>query len=189
MFGRSGGTTRGAYLGNALRRMNHRQSRPWRPSMSRSLTLALALAPLLAACYPFGSSIGHFEAHCSPLNVRSLDTSRKKGAPDERIILSHAIFVTSEGTPIRPRPDGCALPMRDSAAYGRYIHAIVDSIRADSARRGRAPNLMLRIHGGLNTLNGSLAATVGMTAAIQDDDTANVYPLFVNWESGLMSAY
>src|SRR5262245_8741282 len=157
--------------------------------MSRPLALSLALTSLCAACYPFGTPIGHFEFPCRPFNVRSLDTSRKNGVPDERIIVKHAIFVTSEGTPLRPRVGGCSVPMRDSVAYGQYIHGILDNIRADSAWRGAPRNVMLRIHGGLNTLNGSLTATVAMTQAIKDDSTAGVYPLFVNWESGLVSAY
>jgi hypothetical protein len=138
---------------------------------------------LTQGCYPFGSSLGDFHLkpseHCysQPLNLRPV-------ALDETSIFHHAIFVNGEGKALDPHIGRCATNFADSAAYGRYITTILDSVRAVPNRK-----VLLRIHGGLNTLNGSFESTVGMTRQIEADPTTNFYPVFVNWESGLMSAY
>jgi pimeloyl-ACP methyl ester carboxylesterase len=154
-----------------------------RPTLWRRGILVAVGCVAATGCYPFGAPLGTFalKSGCTPLAIRPL----KDG---ESAVNSHAIFVTGEGTAVEPRANGCAKGM-DSAEYGRYLAAIIDSIRADSARRGEAPKLLIRIHGGLNTLNGALSATSDMTREIEKDSSSGFYPLFVNWESGLISAY
>ena len=150
----------------------------------------LVIAFSTVGCYPFGTRVGefHLKPKCSPLALRPIQAVPSLSRPDERSISAHAIFINGEGRAIEPHTDSCGREIRDSA-YDRYLTTIIDSIRADSARRGTAPKLLLRIHGGLNTLNGSLDATVGMNEQISQDRQAGFYPLFINWESGLMSAY
>ena len=140
---------------------------------------------------------------CNPYRLRALETDPRKVEPDERRVVAHAIFVNNEGQPIEPRvgAKGRVLPgdqyrlsgddvvLVQDTAYGRYLHALLDSIRADSARRGTAPRLLLRIHGGMKTLSSSLDATVRMQQQIRADTAAGYYPLFINWESGLISSY
>ena len=154
--------------------------------MSALLRCALITCFAGVGCYPFGARLGEFHAHCTPLGLRPLDGHG--GDRDEHSVMYHAIFVTSEGHPLEPHDDRCASQL-DSAHYARYLHAMMDSIRADSARRHAAPKVLVRVHGGLNTLNGSLAATVAMTRRIDADTASGFYPIFVNWESGLLSAY
>ena len=49
--------------------------------------------------------------------------------------------------------------------------------------RGRS---LIFVHGGLNTYNQSLSRVNEMTPQIL---AAHFYPLFVNWDSGLVSSY
>ena len=162
-----------------------RSSRPFlHHGASRRASLACILgAALLSGCYPFGAKVGqfHFERGCSPLAVRPLELP-------ETTIVSHAIFVSGEGRALRPQAGRCASGM-DSVEYGRYLGGILDGLRADSARRHHAPKILIRIHGGLNTLNGALDASIAMNERIAKDEEAGFYPLFINWESGLISAY
>ena len=155
-------------------------------------------APLLAILLA-----GLSTAACNPYTLRALRPSPKPGGPDERRVVAHAIFVNNEGRPVEPRvgakgrslpgdqyrTEGDSFVFVQDTAYARYLHTLLDSIRADSARRGRAPRLLLRIHGGMNTLSGSLGATVRMQHQIRADTAAGYYPLFINWESGLASSY
>ncbi len=118
-------------------------------------------------------------------------------------ITKHAIFIDNDGRPLLPSTTERArstpgkivevtddtVIVRPDTVYERYVHDIMAGIRADSARRGKAPRLLLRIHGGLNSLDESLDATVKMTKSIMADSATDYYPLFINWESGLMSAY
>jgi hypothetical protein len=140
---------------------------------------------------------------CNPYTLRALRTDTTASGLDERRVVAHAIFVNNEGQPIEPRvgAKGRLLPgdqyrsVEDSVvfvqdtAYGRYLHALLESIRADSASHRRAPRLLLRIHGGMNTLNGSLDASVRMEHQIRADSATGYYPLFINWESGLTTSY
>jgi pimeloyl-ACP methyl ester carboxylesterase len=121
----------------------------------------------------------------------------------ESPIMQHAIFVDNDGRPLFPSTTGRArstpgkivevtddtVIVGPDTVYERYVGNIMAGIRADSARRGKAPRLLLRIHGGLNSLDESLDATMKMTTSIMADSATNYYPLFINWESGLMSAY
>jgi hypothetical protein len=154
-----------------------------RRTSPRSTAVCLLTAALLTGCYPFGARLGqfHFERGCSPLAVRPLQ-------PPESTIVSHAIFVSGEGHALKPQVGRCASGM-DSAEYGRYIGGILDGLHADSVQRRHAPKILVRIHGGLNTLNGALDASIAMNERIAKDKEAGFYPLFINWESGLISAY
>jgi pimeloyl-ACP methyl ester carboxylesterase len=123
--------------------------------------------------------------------------------PHEVSVMQHAVFIDTDGRPLSPstthrahptpgkivEKSGDSVIVKPDTIYERYIGNIMAGIRADSLRRRKAPRLLLRIHGGLNTLNSSLDATMKMTDAIMLDSATNYYPLFINWESGLVSAY
>jgi hypothetical protein len=121
----------------------------------------------------------------------------------ESAIVQHAIFIDNDGRPLLPSTKERArstpgkivevtddtVIVRPDTIYERYVGNIMAGIRADSARRRKAPRLLLRVHGGLNSLDESLDATMKMTNSIMADSATDYYPLFINWESGLMSAY
>lgn len=113
------------------------------------------------------------------------------GSVDERAILAHAIFVDRRGHPLGPSTTAKARKL-DDTTYGQYLHAMLDSIRADTHRHGGVPpHLVLRVHGGLKTLGNSLRSTLAMRDSMFADSLRGrrYWPLFVNWESSLQSSY
>ena len=95
----------------------------------------------------------------------------------ESAIVQHAIFIDNDGRPLLPSTTERArstpgkivevtddtVIVRPDTIYERYVGNIMAGIRADSARRRKAPRLLLRVHGGLNSLDESLDATMKMT--------------------------
>jgi pimeloyl-ACP methyl ester carboxylesterase len=103
--------------------------------------------------------------------------------PDETEVIPRAIFVDNQGRALEPHLDRDGTVM-DSATYSGYLGTIIDAIK----KSGRH-TVILRVHGGLNTLNSNLDATARMTAKILADPRSDAYPIFINWESGLISSY
>lgn len=113
---------------------------------------------------------------CAATTLRALK-------PSETKVIPRAIFVDNQGRALEPHLDREGTVM-DSAAYQRYLRTIVEAVK----KSGRH-NIILRVHGGLNTLNSNLDATARMTDRILADPRADGYPIFINWESGLVSSY
>ena len=67
------------------------------------------------------------------------------------------------------------------AAINQAIATCTNCIAPDGTRQ-----VLIFVHGGLNTYNQSLARVNEMTPEIL---AAHYYPLFVNWDSGLKSSY
>ncbi len=108
--------------------------------------------------------------------------------PNEAYIEQHAIFVGRDGHALEPAVGKGAEAFRSDSAYRAYVAGIIDAIRADSVRRGGKHRILVRIHGGLNTLNSSLEASLAMSDSIKADTIAGYYPIFINWQSGLLSS-
>ena len=70
---------------------------------------------------------------------------------------------------------------RHLAAITNAIATCTNCIAPDGTRQ-----ILIFVHGGLNTCNQSLTRVNEMTPKISDD---HYYPLFVNWDSGLKSSY
>ena len=72
--------------------------------------------------------------------------------------------------------------------FAQHLAAITDAIATDT--NCLAPDgtrqILIFVHGGLNTYNQSLTRVNDLTPKIAN---AHYYPLFVNWDSGLVSSY
>jgi hypothetical protein len=101
-------------------------------------------------------------------------------------IARHAVFIDNSGLGIDPRVNRRGKTL-DSAGYARYVHGIMEGIRTH--RDSGHPDVMIRIHGGLNALRGSPTTSARMDAAIRDDSSKHIYPLFINWDSGILESY
>jgi len=108
--------------------------------------------------------------------------------PNEEPIVRNAIFVHPNGTPIEPRVGKPGRQFRSDTAYAKYLSGIMQAIRADTVRRDGKHKILLRIHGGMNALSSSLDASVAMADSIRADASSGYFPIFVNWESGLLSS-
>jgi hypothetical protein len=106
---------------------------------------------------------------------------------DEAPIVRHAVFVKN-GQPVAPRVDERSKDL-SPAEYDAYLARLLAGVRADSTRRDGVHKILIRIHGGVNRLSTSLDVSLAMWDSIAADRRAGYYPIFVNWESGLSSAY
>ena len=129
-------------------------------TISRAMVFALLLAA--TACAP---------------GLRQLST------PAERAVIPHAIFVDNEGRGVRADSTASGKTMSD-AEYRAHVSEMMAGLRRSGVKR-----VLVRVHGGLNTLNGALDATSKMRERIMADTAAAGYPIFINWESGIKSSY
>jgi hypothetical protein len=139
-----------------------------------SSSVLLALVPALALLLGCASVI-------HPYSLEPVPDS----ATREQLI-RHAIFVDNSGLGIDPRVDKRGRTL-DSAGYARYVSGIMDGIR--SHRDSSSPDILIRIHGGLNALRGAPTTVIQMNSAIRDDTAKRLYPLFINWDSGILESY
>jgi hypothetical protein len=114
----------------------------------------------------------------------SLEPVRDSASRTE--LIRHAVFVDNNGNGIDPRVNKRGRTL-DSAGYARYVHGIMDGIR--SHRDSGHPDVLIRIHGGLNSLRGAPTTSVRMNTAIRNDTAKQIYPLFINWDSGILESY
>ncbi len=113
----------------------------------------------------------------------TIPTLTKEQAPR---MIPHAIFVNNMGRGLQLK---CAtnsnLPCPKD--FKEQLALIADSIRKSPHHQ-----ILLRIHGGLNRLSSSFSTTDTMLLRIGADTlspSGDVYPIFINWESGLRSSY
>jgi hypothetical protein len=96
-------------------------------------------------------------------------------------VVPHAIFVNNLGRAAAFKCVGVTCP--DS--YGAQLHVIADSIRKSPHKR-----VLIRVHGGMSNLRPTSGKSeVMLERIIADSANVGVYPLFINWDSGLTSSY
>jgi hypothetical protein len=66
--------------------------------------------------------------------------------------------------------------------YDYHISKIIENIKLSGKT-----NILIFIHGGMNKLDNAIARAGEQTRLI--DDTTSYYPIFVNWNSAMMSSY
>jgi pimeloyl-ACP methyl ester carboxylesterase len=103
-------------------------------------------------------------------------------APSEHVVLvdhsGRSLYLS--GPKIR-KPEGPQDFARHLAAITNAIATGTNGIAPDGTRQ-----ILIFVHGGLNSYNTSLARVNDLKSKIEE---AHYYPLFVNWDSGLMSSY
>ena len=123
---------------------------------------------------------------CAMNRVRPLE-------PREARILPHAVFINNNGDAVLPRVEQKSVVLTPDR-HREELRAMMRKIRNDSASlKDGKRKILIRIHGGLNQLSGSLRTSLWMMDSLRADAAvnpkSNYYPIFVNWESGLQSAY
>ena len=103
--------------------------------------------------------------------------------PQANLLLPHSVYVDNDGT---GRVPPCSAGVNCPAKYDAQLHLMMDSLRRSGRHR-----ILLRIHGGLNAMSSSLTSSEEMLRQIQNDrpHTDSLFPIFINWESGIPSAY
>ncbi len=105
----------------------------------------------------------------------------------------HIVMFDYDGKPVDPTDPVSRWNILQFADYNRYgqkdfcdqLDAIGDSI-VESQRSGRTRNVVIFVHGGLNTQTGSVERAEDLYQDILD---SGQYPLFVNWRSELTNSY
>jgi pimeloyl-ACP methyl ester carboxylesterase len=103
-------------------------------------------------------------------------------APSQHVVLvdhsGHSLYLAGANARKRESPQDFAHHL---AAITNAIATSTNCLAPDGTRQ-----ILIFVHGGLNSYNTSLQRVNDLTHEIAD---AHYYPLFVNWDSGLMSSY
>lgn len=99
------------------------------------------------------------------------------------VLRRHAIYVGEHSRPLDVRL--AAFDTLGSAAYDAYLDSMMVALDHSRAKR-----ILIYVHGGMNRLQEgperNWALYQAMSAA---GDTAEMFPIFVNWESGMHASY
>ena len=116
----------------------------------------------------------------------------------ERVPTEHILMFNKRGRPVDPAPHSGTTHYTfleyeelDEARYEAHLDSVFANIEAWTAERRRVDprqkrRILIFIHGGLNTPVGTVGRAVELHEKIRD---AGYYPLFVNWESSLVTSY
>jgi pimeloyl-ACP methyl ester carboxylesterase len=112
----------------------------------------------------------------------ALTGCRTVEAPAENVVLvdhsGHSLYLAGAKARKRESPQDFAQHL---AVITNAIATATNCLAPDGTRQ-----VLIFVHGGLNTYNQSLTRVNDLRREIAD---AHYYPLFVNWDSGLMSSY
>jgi len=92
----------------------------------------------------------------------------------------HIVAVDRDGRLLHPGLE----PYTHAQHWAEYFRVLTNSI----ATSPLGTNILIFVHGGLNTRVDSFARATNLWSEIQASRPA-YYPIFVNWDSGLMSSY
>lgn len=95
---------------------------------------------------------------------------------------THVIVVDRDGKALQAAARPSVL---SRSAFERHCSPMIDGLRSAPLRNGRR-QVLLYVHGGMNTYAGSLERARMLCKPIAD---AGFFPIFVNWRSGLVSCY
>lgn len=101
---------------------------------------------------------------------------------DTSTIENHVMFVNSEGLPVKTHPHRAAMQPNEFASK----LATMSSAAVQSVKSGHASNILVFVHGGLNTLEDGMKRASDYAPKMTNE---GVYPIFVSWDSGLFSSW
>lgn len=151
---------------------------------------AIRSRPLSNALTALGSVL--LLCSCTTINNRSFDFSAVQGNPfleqcDSRYtvdyLANHAIFVDHDGKPLRYGDCG----FTDNYHYSEHLDRMFGNLEKFHERNsaaGKPTKVLIFIHGGLNSLKGTLKRASDLTCRIFNPfDPSSHYPILVNWDS------
>lgn len=103
-----------------------------------------------------------------------------------REVFLHSLTVEPNGNPheLRIVPPVAGFSLDDEWTFSKLVAGIADSDRWRTKQR-----VLIFIHGGLNSIEGGLERTAAAAPRIVEESGGATYPIFVNWNSGLLSGY
>jgi len=137
---------------------------------------------------------GHDERDCFALQLGAvagkllivlafvLSGCKTADAPRQNVIV-----MNRSGKPLVP-DRGRAGQKEGESEFESHLNTITNAIATcrNCVTRDGTKRVLIFVHGGMNTVNGSLAKVRALVPRIAAED---YYPLFINWNSGLWSSY
>lgn len=115
---------------------------------------------------------------------------------------NHIVMFSGRGNPVDPTGNiGCAdkpaacngshfwltsYPEMERDRYDAYLSNLFEAMKRDAPVVGGKKRLLIFIHGGLNTQVGTIERAAELRQSIE---AAGYFPIFVNWQSSLVSSY
>jgi pimeloyl-ACP methyl ester carboxylesterase len=112
--------------------------------------------------------------------------SAKKDGTETQPPRTSILMVREDGQAIDPVTSKLLDEPGHYEEYDRYIDAIFRGIEGFCATKPKPCNLLFYFHGGLNNRESSVGRATELTETIKGQD---VYPIFVNWNSSLVSTW
>jgi pimeloyl-ACP methyl ester carboxylesterase len=81
---------------------------------------------------------------------------------------------------------GAGLPAHSPGSYEVYLKALFEDLVKNAPTKNNKKQILIFIHGGLNTQVGTVERAVDLLRAIPQ---AEYYPIVINWQSSLFSSY
>jgi len=104
----------------------------------------------------------------------------------------HAMTITGDGDILAPNAGTELLPSAGSQLtplheeqFAAYVDEMFTAVRGDE----RAKNLLIFVHGGLNTISSSTGRSNALIEAFNRKELGDYYPLQINWDSGFFNTY
>lgn len=73
-----------------------------------------------------------------------------------------------------------------SSSYDEYLRGLFEDLVRNAPTKGNRKQILIFVHGGLNTQVGTVERATELLQAIPKQD---YYPIFINWQSSLFSSY
>lgn len=103
------------------------------------------------------------------------------------VLQQHTLAINKNGNP--QRVDAHGHHKMDEVLFDNHLDAMIASMRSyavNNPRAGTNPEVVIFIHGGMNTERQAAARVAALVPHMTND---GVYPIFVNWNSSLWSSY
>jgi pimeloyl-ACP methyl ester carboxylesterase len=119
----------------------------------------------------------------------------------KQVPTEHIVMINGRGNPVDPTGNiGCAdeppcngshywltsYPEMQRDRYDTYLSALFDEMKREVPLINGKKQLLIFIHGGLNTQVGTIERAADLRQPIKD---GGYYPIFINWQSSLFSSY
>lgn len=113
-------------------------------------------------------------------------------SPIDEEAIGHVISLDEDGILESIKPGEKIAPVLSDNGdknYEKHFEKIIDGIRAFSPNGDGDIEVLIYVHGGLNTKGTSLKRVQEKYKLIRDSKNEKKYPIFVNWRSGPLTTY
>lgn len=111
---------------------------------------------------------------------------KPRSCRDPKVESRHLWLPPVEYRQMDRRSPAASLPDSSTGSYDAYLQALFEDLVKHAPTRNGKKQVLIFVHGGLNTQVGTVERARTLMRAIPKDD---YYPIFINWQSSLFSSY